>query len=135
MVPTVKSNEPGETPNKKKTALEVIFGDMFATKKPEKGSASISDRAEEEMTRYKSDPPIPTASDPLQWWCQHQQNYPMLSKLAKRYLAIPGTSVPSEWVFSTAGDIVSSQREALRSDNVDKLIKEKDGLSLVSTSE
>ncbi len=35
------------------------------------------------------------------------------------FLCIPGTSVPAERVFSTAGDIVNAQRSVLRPDHVD----------------
>ncbi len=38
------------------------------------------------------------------------------------FLCIPGTSVPAERVFSTAGDIVNAQRSVLRPDHVDQLI-------------
>lgn len=38
------------------------------------------------------------------------------------YLCIPGTSVPSERVFSTAGDIVCSERSVLSPEHVDQLI-------------
>lgn len=47
---------------------------------------------------------------------------PLIAKLAKRYLNIPATSVPKEWVFSIAGDTVTAKRSALSADNVDKLI-------------
>ena len=37
-----------------------------------------------------------TDESPLVWWKYNAVCYPVLSKLAKKYLAIPATSVPSE---------------------------------------
>lgn len=57
----------------------------------------------------------------MQWW-KKQVGLPLLSALAKGYLYIPATSVASEKVFSTAGDIISSKRSLLHPDHVDQLI-------------
>ena len=59
--------------------------------------------------------------DPLEWWMK-QVDLPLLSSLAKKYLCIPATSVESERVFSTAGDIVSATRSVLGHDHIDQLI-------------
>ena len=64
---------------------------------------------------------MPLDSDPLLWWSQHEE-IPLLEKLAKTMLCIQGTSVLSESVFSTAGDIVTSQKSVLHPDHVDVLI-------------
>ncbi len=53
---------------------------------------------------------------------ENRSKYPLLSPLAKAYLSIPATSVPSERVFSTAGDIVTAQRSQLLPEIVDMLI-------------
>lgn len=65
---------------------------------------------------------ISTDSNLLAWWKAHESLYPNLAMLVKHYLAVSATSVPSERVFSTAGDIVTASRSALTTDNVDKLI-------------
>ena len=45
-----------------------------------------------------------------------------MATLARIYLGVPATSVPSERVFSTAGDIVTAQRSRLAGDHIDQLI-------------
>ena len=60
--------------------------------------------------------------DPLEWWRKHEAHLPRLSKLAKKYLAIPATSVPSERVFSKAGELVSARRANLKPKNVDMIL-------------
>ncbi|KAI8487237.1 hypothetical protein Bbelb_350350 [Branchiostoma belcheri] len=42
-------------------------------------------------------------------------------KFARKYFIVPGTSVPSERVFSTAGDIVSAERARLDPDSAPRL--------------
>ena len=54
-------------------------------------------QAEEEMGRFNETAPMPITkgANPLNWWREQECEYPLLSKLAKRYLCIPGTSVSS----------------------------------------
>ena len=58
----------------------------------------------------------------LQWWKANEHIYPRLSVLARQYLAIPASSVPSERVFSLAGSIVNKKRSRLKPALVDTLI-------------
>ena len=58
----------------------------------------------------------------LNWWKENQKSYPNLFKLAKAYLHIPATSVPSERIFSLAGYIVRDRRSRILADNVNKAI-------------
>ncbi|EZA46507.1 Zinc finger BED domain-containing protein [Ooceraea biroi] len=51
--------------------------------------------------------------DPLEWWKSHENRFPLVAQLAKKYLSIPATSVASERTFSTAGNIVTAKRSCL----------------------
>lgn len=77
---------------------------------------------ENELAMYEQEPPIKAEENPLAWWERASGRYPNIAKLAKKYLAVPGTSVRAERVFSDAGNIVNKKRAALSSDNVDKLV-------------
>ena len=81
-------------------------------------------QTEEETGRFKETAlmPITKGANPLNWWRKHECEYPLLSKLAKRYLCIPGTSVSSERVFSTAGDIIAAQRSAFTPEHLDQIL-------------
>jgi hypothetical protein len=84
----------------------------------------LKDQAQEEMGRFKETAPLPITkgANPLNWWREHECEYPLLSQLAKRYLCVPGTSVPSERVFSTAGDIITAQRSTLTPEHLDQIL-------------
>ena len=60
--------------------------------------------------------------NPLKWWKQNVSKYPTLSVLARQYFSIPGTSVPSERIFSSAGLVVSKLRNRLSLSLVDQII-------------
>ena len=50
-----------------------------------------------EVSKYLRMPNLPRNSDPLKWWRETGQFlYPNLWIVAKKYLCIPATSVPSE---------------------------------------
>ena len=80
------------------------------------------DQIAKEITLYRSEAQLDIDGNPLIWWKAKVFSYPNLSKLAKCYLAIPATSVASEHIFSSAGDVVTAQRAVLDSENVNKLI-------------
>jgi len=75
-----------------------------------------------EFSRYDKVPQISSKSDPLAFWKTNKTKYPAAAKLARRYLAIPATSVPSERVFSKAGNIVTKKRASLDPCLVEKLL-------------
>lgn len=102
------------------SVLSDLLGDVFVTKV--EPAVSPMRLAELEVQKYKETPPVSLSCDPLQWWKENQNIFPFLSSLARKMLCIPSTSVPSERVFSTAGDIVSAQRANLKAKCVDQLI-------------
>lgn len=63
-----------------------------------------------------------TDDSPLQWWKMNAFRYPLLSKMAQRYLCVPATSVPSERVFSAAGHIANQKCACLLPENVRMLV-------------
>ncbi|KAK6168330.1 hypothetical protein SNE40_020888 [Patella caerulea] len=117
-----KSDESDDShvPDNNNSAMSSLFGDKY--KKQVVPSYSTHQACENEISSYKKEPAIDANSNPLHWWKSLENKFPLLSLVAKKYLGIPATSVPSERVFSTAGDIITAQRSALKPKHVDKLI-------------
>lgn len=119
-LPIPKKPKLGPSESIQSSVLSDLLGDVFVTKVDT--LISPMQRAEMEVQRYKESEPIPLVSDPLLWWEENQYKFPLVSNMARRLLCIPSTSVPSERVFSAAGDIVCSQRANLKAKTVDMLI-------------
>jgi len=60
--------------------------------------------------------------DPLLFWTNNFNRESELVKLALKYLIIPATSVPSERLFSKAGDILNKKRSSLSPKRVEQLL-------------
>jgi hypothetical protein len=56
---------------------------------------------------------IDEETEPLLWWRAHTKEYPIISNMARDYLTIQATSVPSEQAFSIAGNTISKTRNRL----------------------
>lgn len=95
-----------------------LFGDLYKLSDFDKGSGD----GILEMQAYMKETPLSADSNLLLWWRDTGCNrYPQLSKLARKYLCVPGTSVRSERVFLLAGN-VNKKRAALDPDQVDSLL-------------
>ncbi|XP_061758149.1 E3 SUMO-protein ligase ZBED1-like [Nerophis ophidion] len=114
--------EEGPAPKRRTTSATLVnlLGKTFTEDRIDTKSAST--RAEEELKKYLEEPAHSLTEDPLDWWKFKESDVPLLAKLAKRFLCIPGTSVAAERVFSTAGDVVTAQRSCLSPEHVDHLI-------------
>lgn len=75
-----------------------------------------------ELNQYLHRNVIKLNEDPLVEWENTKVIYPKLYKLAMKYLLIPATSVPSERLFSKAGETVSKTRNRLTGKNLSKLL-------------
>lgn len=64
----------------------------------------------------------------LDFWSTHTHELPMLSTFARRFLATPGTSVPSESAFSISGFIGRKERCRLTPENLAATVFLKDKL-------
>ncbi|XP_026183120.1 zinc finger BED domain-containing protein 4-like [Mastacembelus armatus] len=77
-------------------------------------TSSASASAAVEIQRYLKEQILTRAEDPLKYWVARKTLYPMLWKLACKYLCIPASSVPCERIFSKAGELVSQKRSRLK---------------------
>ena len=112
---------------KAKKGLMSLLDDVINSKADDDEAALLSDterkkvEVEREMNNYLS---LDTSvlGNPLIWWRENQKHFPQLAKLAKKYLCVPATSVPSERAFSMAGHVVNEKRSSLLPENVNMLV-------------
>ena len=83
----------------------------------------------DELNRYLNSP-VDNTVDPLIWWQTHEKNYPVLSQMAKDYLTIQATSVPSERTFSISGLTISKTRNRLDPETAQAIICMKNWVSV-----
>ena len=75
-----------------------------------------------EVQRYTALPNEPKDTDILSWWRSHSQTFPLLSQLARRYLAIPASSASSERLFSRMKLVATDARQNLKPDTLCMLL-------------
>ena len=75
-----------------------------------------------QIKRYFEGRVVDRKEDPLDWWKRNGQQFSHLAVVAQRFYAIPSSSVPSEQLFSKAGELISQRRCQLKPKNVDILV-------------
>lgn len=76
----------------------------------------------DEVTEYLKEDKIKFDQNPFEWWADKKSKYPVLSRMARIYLAVPATSTPSERLFSDAGNLLTSKRSKINSELFKRMI-------------
>ena len=89
------------------------------------GTGELQDRSPEEKAKieldlYLAEPPVKTNA--LTWWKEKQIIFPTVSKVAKRLLAIPASSISLDSVFSFQEDIVDARKSQIDPKHIDALL-------------
>jgi len=98
------------------TSSPTTVGDAAGIQNARKSSVQL------EMDVYFREPTISRDDDMLTWRSRNASRFPLMSKLAKKYLAPPPSSVASERLFSTAGDVLTDNRNRLLPERAEELI-------------
>ena len=85
----------------------------------------------DEVSKYLRQTNISQQRNPLAWWKVSYSNYPRVAQVARRYLAAPSTSVPSERMFSSAVDLYSDSRNRLLPERAEMLLFVKENIKLI----
>ncbi|KAJ1283052.1 hypothetical protein BS78_03G098400 [Paspalum vaginatum] len=77
-----------------------------------------------ELDRYLNESPTELSEDfdILNWWMVYTPVYPTLARIARDVLAVPASTVASEWVFNTGGRAIGDFHNRLTPETVEALI-------------
>ena len=79
-------------------------------------------KATAEITLYLQEMALDGDETPLTGWKNNQGRFPLMARLARKYLCICATSAPSEHVFSPAGSVATPLRSLLNPEKVNMLV-------------
>ena len=88
---------------------------------------------QDEVETYMIIEEIDVNTCPFKWWASQKSRFPILSQLAKRYLAILATSAASERLFSDGGNVMTVTRTNLLPSTFEHLIFCKQNWHLVGS--
>lgn len=120
----IKSVSPSDSPanssiyNESPQDFQLFFSTFMTSINP-----SMAESISDEINRYsylriRAD----VNFDVMQWWENHNSEYPRLYKFAQKILAIPASSAASERVFSAAGNIITEKRNRIGPKTVNNLL-------------
>jgi hypothetical protein len=75
---------------------------------------------ERQLTSFLTALRVPRTTDIYQYWSSSQ--FPLIEPAARKYLSAPPTSVASEQLFSSAGQVYADRRSNLTGENAEKLL-------------
>ena len=63
-----------------------------------------------ELERYRNEKNLSRTANPLQWWLENRNIYPLKFRLALKYFSVQGTSTAAERAMSLLGNILTKKR-------------------------
>ena len=78
--------------------------------------------ADNEVSAYLQLEEIDLKADPFAWWYDRREKFPILTCLAKKYLAVYACSTASERLFSDGRNVLTAKRARMCSNLFKKLI-------------
>ena len=85
-------------------------------------STTTEMRIDSELDRYLDLEPMDQNQNPLKFWRDHQNEYPLLAKMVKTYDAFQPTSVSSERIFNKDKLIYTNRRKCILPERSEKFI-------------
>jgi hypothetical protein len=87
--------------------------------------SSATESSKSELLLYLDEANVPVEDENfnlLNYWKVNTHRFPVLAIMAKRFLAVPASSVSSESTFSTSGRILDDYRSSLKPATVQALV-------------
>lgn len=112
-------------PNKKKEeARKKLWKwvDSRVDQKKNKRSSSVVASTALIVRHYLELPEPDRWKNPLPFCSKYKTVLPEIYQLQKKYLCLPATSVPSERLFSKAGQVANDRRNRLKSENINNIL-------------
>ena len=97
------------------SGLSAIFSNSSA-------STSTVSRFRKECLSYEELPDASSDVEQLQWWKNHQEQFPLLAHMVRVVFAVTVASSKSERVFSVAGRTVTAQRASMNPEKVEDMV-------------
>lgn len=119
VISTNLENYQTSEPKRKKISIWDDYETIICKVRP---TGTPTSQAIVEVQRYIDDAPIRRNEDPLKWWLQHKYIYPNLATIVRSKCNMVATSVPSERMFSKAGNLINERRTRLTSKKVKELM-------------
>lgn len=110
------------------TSKKGVWSDFDESTASLSGDRTTNSACIVEKESYLKEPLLPRMTkdgrwtDPLNWWKQRILFYPQLQQVMRRRLCIMATSVPSERLFSKAGQLVTERRTRLSGWKISKIM-------------
>ncbi len=114
--PAQKKAKPNPTPDFLPRTQSAL-AQMLKKHRQERSKADEGD----EFKRWREMPPIEDVqADPCDWFRVHHAEWPIISLMAEKFLAVPASSAPCERLFSDAGNLFTTKRARITDEHAEQ---------------